>query len=500
MRESIKYITFLFAALVQTTLLFAQPQYEIEKIALCSNKYDEFSPTYYKEGIVFCSDKKNQILITYTDTSEEPKDLFDLYYAKPSRDGKKWQPLELNRGLNTLFQEGPACFFGENKNVVLTRNIYYTKTFGNYTKSGNKVGIFFAELKRGEWTDFRPFEYNSEEYNVMHPSLSSDGKSLYFASDMPVGYGGFDIWVSKQVNGSWTKPVNLGPNVNSNKNEAFPFIHQSGRLYYASKGWKSRGGYDIFFTQQFNGNWIKPQNMKEPFSSTADDFGFIADQYLQTGYFSSSRNKNDDIFSFKSTISDFESCTQQKKNNYCYEFYENGTAEGDVKGTMKYEWDFGDGTKQRAIKAEHCYINTGKYTVQLNVIDSLTNDVMFNQASYDLLIEEIEQPFITAPDFAKVGESVTFDAKKTNLKNFKVAKYYWDYGDGNKGIGENNFHIYYDEGVFDVKLQLESVAGRNGIKKSCVYRSIAIEKLETDSTKIDEGIQNNVINQNIDQH
>ena len=103
--------------------------------------------------------------------------------------------------------------------------------------------------------------------------------------------------------------------------------------------------------------------MKEPFSSTADDFGVILDPYLQTGYFASSRNKNDDIFRVQSAISEFENCTQQKKNNFCFVFFENGTSEDDVKGTMKYEWDLGDGTKIRGLEAEHCFAKPGKYHI-----------------------------------------------------------------------------------------------------------------------------------------
>jgi hypothetical protein len=456
--------------------ILSQKQYTIEKLPFCSYQYDEFSPAYYKDGLVFCANIKNSFFFVFVDTSEYPELLFDLYYSKCSKDGKKWQTPVPIKELNSYAQEGPTCFYDNFTKVAFTRSTYIKTSLGNYLKGNNHLGIFFAELSGKKWTNIVPFDFNSDSYNVMHPAITEDGNTLYFASDKPGGIGGYDIYESKKVHDRWTAPVNLGPNVNTPKDEAFPFIHPSGRLFFASRGWNSRGGFDIFFTQIFKGNWITPQNLKEPFSSTADDFGYIADDYLQSGYFSSSRNNNDDIFSFKSTISEFENCTQQKENTYCYYFFENGTSENDITGTMKYEWDFGDGTKMRAIAAEHCFAKTGKYIIHLNVIDSLTNEVLLNQAEYELEVTDHIQPYITAPDIGTIGQTINFDARKTNLKNFRIAKYSWDFGDETKAIGDNISHVYYQEGIYDVKLQVESEPTKNGVQKMCVYKTIIIEK------------------------
>jgi hypothetical protein len=400
-----------------------------------------------------------------------------LYYTELNDNGKRWRGATLfSDNINTLFNEGPVCFYNQGANIVFTRNLKTNKKFGSYTKANNTMGLFFAEYYDNKWQNIVGFEYNSDEYTIMDPAISSDGKILYFASNMPGTYGGTDIFVCKFSYGRWGKPENLGSTINTNLNEAFPFLHSSGRLYFSSQGWNSKGGYDIFFSQEIDGKWIHPQSMKEPFNSNADDFGFIADEYLQKGFFSSNRGKSDDIYAFTSVISEFENCKQQEKNSFCYLFYENGTGEGDVTGSMRYEWDLGDGTKVRALQAQHCFEKIGTYKIQLNVIDSLTGAVLLNQAEYDFVVEEIEQPFITAPEIANVGESIQFDGKKSNMKNFKIAKYYWDFGDGLKGIGENVSHVFYDEGVYDVKLQLESTQGRVGVKKACVYRSIVLKK------------------------
>ena len=442
----------------------------------CQPDYDELSPTYYKDGLVFCANRKNDFFVSYSDSSGDK--LFDLYYTKLISGSKKWEGISpLSNGLNSLVNEGSACFFHESNNVAYTRNIYTSTKFGNYLKSGNYLGIFFAEIYNDKWTNIQPFEYNSTSFNVMHPSLSQDGKTMYFSSDMPGGFGGFDIYVTYLNNGHWTKPKNLGGNINSDQNEAFPFIHKSGRLYFSSKGWRSKGGFDLYYSQELENNWIRPQSMKEPFNTSYDDFGLIVDESLQSGYFSSNRSKSDDIWGFKSTITEFVDCKTQQKNNFCYVFFENGTSEVDVKGTMRYEWDLGDGTKIRALQAEHCFAHTGKYLIQLNVIDSLTGELLVNQAQYELDVQEIEQPFITLPEAAFEGDTIKLDAKKTNLNNTKVSKYYWDFDDGVKGIGEVVSHTYYQEGLYDVKLQVESTVNRSGVsKKYCVYKSIAIKK------------------------
>lgn len=469
----IRILTFIAFLLLNIVLASSQTQFVVEKLPINTNEYDEMSPIFYKDGLVFCSNKKNNVIISYTDTSEIPQNLFDLYFTK-IKDGKKWTvPNSLSDQLNTLFQEGPCSFYKNNSAVVLSRNIFSTKKYGNYMKDNNSMGLYFAKAVNDKWLNIEPFEYNSKEIDIIHPSITEDGKTLYFASNMAGGMGGFDIWVCYFKGGKWLKPQNLGSKINSAQNEAFPFIHPNGRLYFASKGWSSKGGYDIFFSQIFGNDWLTPQNM-QAYNSTSDDFGYIADKYFQTGYFTSNRGRSDDIYIFKSIISEFENCGQQQKNNYCYIFYENGTSESDITGSMRYEWDLGDGTKVRALEAEHCFEKPGTYNIKLNVIDSLTGEVYFSQAEYKFDVEEIEQPFITANEVVVAGENLNFNAFKSHLK-YKVAKYYWDFDDGIKAIGADVNHVFYQDGVYDVKLQVESTNTRDGIKKACVYKSIIVK-------------------------
>ena len=126
---------------------------------------------------------------------------------------------------------------------------------------------------------------------------------MYFSSNKEGGYGGLDLYKSQFLNGRWSEPTNLGPTINTAKNEVFPFIHENGSLYFASNGHGGYGGLDVFSSVQSSGQWRTPVNAESPINSLYDDFGFILDQNGANGYFSSSRpkgNGKDDIYRFSS--------------------------------------------------------------------------------------------------------------------------------------------------------------------------------------------------------
>ena len=145
------------------------------------------------------------------------------------------------------------------------------------------------------------FPYDSVS-SFAHPSLSSDGKVLYFSSDMKGGYGGKDIWYIKKVKrDEWSEPINLGDEINTSGNELFPFIHADGSLYFSSDGHVGMGGLDIFkATFDAENNLRSVDNMNSPINSSNDDFGIIFEDEEEKGYLSSNRvgSKGDDIYRF----------------------------------------------------------------------------------------------------------------------------------------------------------------------------------------------------------
>jgi len=146
----------------------------------------------------------------------------------------------------------------------------------------------------GEWT---PIKSVSDKINLPYswesqPSISADGKTLYFVSDRQGGYGGYDIYRSiKNDNGEWGTPINMGPAINSKGNEKSPFIHPDGKtLYFSSDGWIGLGGYDIFYSRMnYNGIWSKPTNLGYPINSPDDEVGFFVSTDGTKGFFASNK-------------------------------------------------------------------------------------------------------------------------------------------------------------------------------------------------------------------
>jgi outer membrane protein OmpA-like peptidoglycan-associated protein len=170
----------------------------------------------------------------------------------------------------------------------------------------NKLGIFQAKWNPGtkKWMNLRALQFNNAEYSTEHPALSPEGDKLYFASDMPGGMGGMDLYVScrnhsADSNTSWGVPVNLGPEINSPGNEVFPFADTQGNLWYASDGIPGQGGLDIFFAAKSPDGFAKAVNPGYPMNTRFDDFGFITFNAGKDGYLSSDRFNecgNDDIY------------------------------------------------------------------------------------------------------------------------------------------------------------------------------------------------------------
>ncbi|RUT73246.1 OmpA family protein [Ancylomarina longa] len=250
----------------------------------------DFASAIYKNGIVFVSGRKNESSKQIDGRTGEY--YLDLYYSK--KEGNKFlPPVPFDKGLNTKYHEGPACFTKNNK------FIYFTRNKGNLNLEGkSELNIYTARFNGENWDKPELFQFSGQNYSIGHPCISSDGRDLYLISNMSGGYGGTDIYVCHKLGFSWSYPINLGPNVNTSGNEMFPFIAEDGYLYFASDGHIGFGGLDIFKTIFQQNQWTYPVNLGPPFNSSKDDFGYLVDKNKELGYFSSNRNNNDDIFEF----------------------------------------------------------------------------------------------------------------------------------------------------------------------------------------------------------
>lgn len=223
--------------------------------------------------------------------------------ARPASVGSINGPQRLSATLNSRYHEGPATFSRDGSRIIFTRNNYSEGRARKSAEGITKLKLYTARQQNGAWIDVAELPFNSDDYSVGHPSLSRDEQLLYFASDMPGGFGGTDLYVSRYQNGQWGRPANLGEDINTKGNELFPFVDDAGNLYFSTNGRKGLGELDLFFaavTTLATGLIVQSvEHLDAPINSPKDDFGLITDVDRRGGYFSSNRRDgNDDIYRF----------------------------------------------------------------------------------------------------------------------------------------------------------------------------------------------------------
>ena len=273
--------------------------YSIQKLSINSNNSD-CSPVFYNNGIVFSSSRvRNDIIQRIHNWTDLP--FYTLFYSKGKETDFK-DPEIFAPSITTKFNNATICFNKDENELYLTRN---NIDDGQVKKSDSgvvKLSIYHYKKSGSKWIDETSFPYNSDQYNCAHPCLSSDGNKLFFASDMPGGSGGLDLYVCNKKENGWDKPINLGPNINSTGNDCFPFIDTKEGLFFASNGRGGLGGYDIYYSPVSSKGYNEPINLGFPINSSGDDFGYIQKENGKSGYFSSNRdgkNQNDDIYYFQ---------------------------------------------------------------------------------------------------------------------------------------------------------------------------------------------------------
>lgn len=473
-RPLLYILLFLFASLAGNAQEKKKPLFEVTRIPVSENAFSDISPVIFSNGIIFCSDRR------FSSVSDrktfEGRRIYNLYYAQ-MRDSSKWdKPEELRSERSRLFNNGPLCISSDGKTVYFTSDIE-TGPATRKRNFKNRSGIFIADLAGKELSSIRPFPYNNQQYDIGQPSLSADGKYIFFASNMPGGRGGSDLYYCEWINGQWGTPVNLGPKVNSEGAERFPFIHPSGRLYFSSDRQGGRGRLDVYYSTISNGIWDDPVPLPEPINSPDDDFAFIADVNMSAGYFSSDRRRSDDIYQFRSLIIRKAMCDTLAENNYCWEFFEENAIKYDSI-PFRYEWKLGDGTTATGTSVTHCYPGPGTYLVQLDVVNLVTKEILYNEKTYLHEIKDAEQPYITGPDEGAAGQKLEFNADKTNLPGWKITQYYWNFGDDNIAIGKEVDNTYLKPGNYNIQLIVtaEPEPGTDVVREACVCKNIVITR------------------------
>jgi len=207
----------------------------------------------------------------------------------------------LSNNINTKYHEGLVSFSPDGKTMYFSRESFFDKNTGSNTRF-SVLHLFKSTKKGGKWGKAKALPINKKSYSIKNPSVSKDGKTLYFASDMPGGYGGFDIYKTAiKSNGALGKPKNLGNIINTKGQEMFPFISKENTLYFSSNGHLGLGGLDVFFITETNKKLSPLRNIGAPINSNSDDFAFAIDS-SGNGFVSSNRTGgkgSDDIYAIK---------------------------------------------------------------------------------------------------------------------------------------------------------------------------------------------------------
>jgi len=227
---------------------------------------------------------------------DEP--FLDIYRVALGKDGQFGKPEPVSE-LNTKWHEGPLCITADGKYAYFTRDSQADKKFIKDKKLNTNFGqvyLYRAEMYNGKWSEITALPFNGLDFSTSSPSISKDGKTLYFTSDRPGGLGGNDIWkVAINKDNTYGTPENLGPKVNTEGSEQFPFITEENVLYFSSNGKLGMGGLDIYSIDMNNPS-AEAVNVGKPVNTQKDDFSFSFNKTKNMAFFASNRTGSDDIY------------------------------------------------------------------------------------------------------------------------------------------------------------------------------------------------------------
>ena len=285
----------------------AAPKYYV-KTSPFNSAASDMAPTYFKdESLVFVSDRRadDHSGKTFKWTG---RPFYNVYVAEKKDSLSFSKPTQLTGSVNTKYHDGPVTFSPDYNTMYFTRTYYDEGFFGGSVKTDEndvvllKIMSATFDSAKNKWSEPKDLPFVFKDYSVAHPTLSADGNTMYFSSNMPGGYGGLDLYKVTKNGNSWSEPQNLGTTVNTLGDELFPFIAVDSTLYFSSNTHPGLGGLDVFAAKMnTSGNFDNVRNVGIPINSAKDDFGYIVAKNNLTGYFSSNREAgtgSDDIYMY----------------------------------------------------------------------------------------------------------------------------------------------------------------------------------------------------------
>tara|TARA_B100001113_G_scaffold119462_1_gene97569 strand:+ start:2890 stop:4779 length:1890 start_codon:yes stop_codon:yes gene_type:complete len=266
-----------------------------------NSEYSDFGATIYKNKLYFVSSRNEKATSRNYGWNDEP--FLDIFSSTINDKGSHL-PADLFDELNSKFHEGIVSFTPDGNTAYFTRESYYEDEYQKDSLNNTKYSqlyIYKATKLKDSWDTFESLEINDVNFSNKNPMVSPDGKHLYFSSNMPGGFGLYDLYKAEiKDDGSLGKVENLGQNINTEGQEAFPFVTGENMLYFSSDGHLGLGGLDVFYSKNVDDKWSNSKNVGIPVNSGADDFAFMIKE--ENGYVSSNRTGGvgkDDIYALK---------------------------------------------------------------------------------------------------------------------------------------------------------------------------------------------------------
>lgn len=262
-----------------------------------NNERVQYAPAIFGDQLVYVNRPKRG------PTDPLTREVFlQRYRARIKPDGTLGKPRPFGRELSGNFNEGPVSFTQEDRVIYFSRNQQRAGGAQPDREGTTNLGIYSAYLAEYGWADIEALPFNNREFSNQQPSLTPDGRRIFFASNRPGGYGGYDLYFSDYFEGRWAAPINLGPEINTAGNDVFPYFHPSGRLFFASNGHAGQGGLDLFVVDISGRRWGRVLNLPAPLNGPADETGFALGEDGRRGYLSSNRSGGagqDDVYRFE---------------------------------------------------------------------------------------------------------------------------------------------------------------------------------------------------------
>jgi outer membrane protein OmpA-like peptidoglycan-associated protein/tetratricopeptide (TPR) repeat protein len=287
-------------------------RYTIENAGI-NSEFSDYGSAYYNNKVIFASarDTGGVRKSKHTWTGEN---FTNLYAAEMGGQGELTSAERFSKSLNSRFHESTPVFTKDGQTVYFTRNNFLTKK-GKDKDGATLLKLYKATLNGDKWENITELPFNSDEYSVAHPALSTDEKTLYFVSNMPGTLGQSDIFKVSISGDTYGTPENLGNIINTEGRETFPFITPENELFFASDGHPGLGGLDVFASKlEDDKTYQNVLNVGEPLNSSKDDFSYVINNKTHLGYVTSNRDGgqgNDDIYRFKETKKLEYKCEQE---------------------------------------------------------------------------------------------------------------------------------------------------------------------------------------------